>query len=136
MGRLGGAAAAVLAAAIGTALPARADWRDHGRFHDHDIRHFERHDFDTWRGGHWNHGWHDGRFGWWWNVGPSWYDYPYPVYPYPQPYVPPAVIVQQPPIPAPPPTQFWYYCDNPAGYYPYVQSCPTPWRPVPAQPSP
>lgn len=28
-------------------------------------------------------------------------------------------------------TQYWY-CDNPAGYYPYVQQCNTGWQMVPA----
>ena len=28
--------------------------------------------------------------------------------------------------------QYWYYCQNPAGYYPYVTSCTTTWQPVPA----
>jgi len=27
--------------------------------------------------------------------------------------------------------QYWY-CDNPAGYYPYVQQCNTGWQTVPA----
>jgi hypothetical protein len=26
----------------------------------------------------------------------------------------------------------WYYCSNPAGYYPYVTQCNTGWQPVPA----
>jgi hypothetical protein len=30
---------------------------------------------------------------------------------------------------------YWYYCRNPAGYYPYVPSCPTPWQPVQATPN-
>jgi hypothetical protein len=25
---------------------------------------------------------------------------------------------------------YWYYCDNPPGYYPYVPQCPSGWRPV------
>jgi hypothetical protein len=29
-------------------------------------------------------------------------------------------------------SQYWYYCQNPAGYYPYVQQCTTNWQPVPA----
>jgi hypothetical protein len=24
----------------------------------------------------------------------------------------------------------WYYCQTPAGYYPYVQQCMTQWQPV------
>lgn len=31
------------------------------------------------------------------------------------------------------PGPVWYYCDNPTGYYPYVQSCSA-WRAVPASP--
>lgn len=91
-----------------------------------DIHRFREHDFDRWRGGAWFHGNHDGRFGWWWQVGPSWYFYPAPVYPYPDPYVPPAMAG---PAPA---ARYWYYCPNPQGYYPYVPQCFTPWQPVPA----
>jgi hypothetical protein len=29
-------------------------------------------------------------------------------------------------------TQYWYYCSNPAGYYPYVAQCNTGWQTVPA----
>jgi hypothetical protein len=29
-------------------------------------------------------------------------------------------------------SQYWYYCQNPAGYYPYVAQCSTAWQPVPA----
>jgi len=29
-------------------------------------------------------------------------------------------------------TQYWYYCSNPAGYYPYVTHCNTGWQTVPA----
>jgi hypothetical protein len=28
--------------------------------------------------------------------------------------------------------QTWYYCSDPAGYYPYVTQCKTGWLPVPA----
>jgi hypothetical protein len=86
-------------------------------------------------GGHWYHGWHGGRYGWW-LVGPglawTYYDYPwwgyYPAYGdygyYPdsgyygsaQPYA----------------GQTWYYCSDPAGYYPYVTQCNTGWQAVPA----
>jgi hypothetical protein len=30
-------------------------------------------------------------------------------------------------------TQTWYYCSDPAGYYPYVTQCNTAWQPVPAK---
>ncbi len=28
----------------------------------------------------------------------------------------------------------WYYCSNPAGYYPYVNNCSVTWQQVPATP--
>jgi hypothetical protein len=104
-------------------------------FHGRDFGHFSPAERGIWRGGQWEHGWHDGRFAWWWTAGGGWYFYPEPVYPFPT-YVPPAIIVQQAP-PAPsglPPSQFWYFCDNPQGYYPYVAACNGPWREVPAKP--
>ena len=106
----------------GAALAQHPDhWRGGG-----DIHNFHDRDFDQWRGGSWFHGPHGGRNGWWWIVGPDWYFYPAPVYPYPDPYIPPVVA-------APVPQPSWYYCANPPGYYPYVPQCAVPWRPVPAQ---
>lgn len=111
----------------------------HGDFHGRDFHHFTPYELGLWRGGHWVHGWHDGRLAWWWTVGNGWYFYPAPIYPFPT-YVPPPVVVAQPPgVMAPPPTgrppaQSWYYCYNPPGYYPYVPACNGPWRPVPAAP--
>jgi hypothetical protein len=99
-------------------------------WHDRDIHRFNDHDFDRWRGGHWYHGAHGGRRGWWWVIGPTRYFYPQPVYPYPDPYQPPLVAAPPPPVAAAPP-QLYYYCDRPAGYYPYVPVCRTPWRAVP-----
>src|SRR5579862_7301712 len=125
-----------LAACLLAAAPAvQAQTRRVPDFHGRDFGHFTTHERVIWRGGTWRNEWHDGRFGWWWVVGPSWYFYPEPIYPYPT-YVPPAVVVPQPP-PVPrglPPMQSWYYCDNPQGYYPYVASCSLPWRAVPAVP--
>lgn len=93
-------------------------------------------------GGHWNGGghWH-GHGGHWHGhghvglfigvpLGAPWY-----------PYYPSVVTIQSPqpvyyvernPISstAPLPSGWWYYCPNPAGYYPYVQSCTLPWQPV------
>lgn len=69
--------------------------------------------------------------GWWWIVGPSWYFYPAPVYPFPDPYTPPTVVVQTVPASGP---HYWY-CTNPQGYYPYVPLCYDAWRRVEAAPS-
>lgn len=67
-------------------------------------------------------------------------------------YRPPPVYVYSPPIIVTPasspvyiekgiaaaPTEqasaYWYYCNNPQGYYPYVKACPAGWQPVPVQP--
>jgi hypothetical protein len=66
----------------------------------------------------------------------------------PRPYWgPPAVVVPPYAYPAPPvvvvPQQpqtyvqrnqqesgYWYYCQNPQGYYPYIKSCPGGWMKV------
>ncbi|MBI4756447.1 MAG: hypothetical protein HY778_13740 [Betaproteobacteria bacterium] len=93
-----------------------------------DIRAFPERDLHRWSSGRWHHGHHDGRLGWWWIVGGLWYFYPGPVHPYPDPYVPPAMMVE------PPPGRFWYYCPDPPGYYPYVPACRVPWQPIPAAP--
>jgi hypothetical protein len=109
-------------------------WRGHEAWRG-DIHRFREHDFERWRAGRWFHGRHDGRRGWWWIVGGVWYFYPAPVYPYPDPYQPPVVVAPGPPVSGPPvaqPPAVYYYCDNPAGYYPYVPQCLTPWRMVPA----
>jgi hypothetical protein len=92
-----------------------------------DIRRFHERDMMLWNSGHWQRARHNGRIGWWWVVGPSWYFYPAPIYPVPDPYRPPMVEG-----PAGPPQPVWYYCDRPAGYYPYVAECRH-WQVVPAQ---
>ena len=69
-------------------------------------------------------------------VGPSVVVAP-PVYvpSYPAPVVvePSAPVYQQQPQTA---QQSWYYCQDPAGYYPYVQQCPRGWQPVSPTPRP
>ena len=37
---------------------------------------------------------------------------------------------------APAPSQYWYYCTDPAGYYPYVQNCTKAWMQVVPQNDP
>lgn len=59
--------------------------------------------------------------------------YPYPVY---VPSEPPA-YVEQSPQGAPTATEnYWYYCQDPAGYYPYVQHCSKAWMTVVPQRGP
>lgn len=115
----------------------RGERRD-GHWEGREIHRFGEHDLDIWRGGHWRHGRHGGRMGWWWIAAGIWYFYPEPVYPYPDPYTPPVTVInQQPQVAVPQPQQTpqtWYYCDSAKSYYPYVPSCPEGWKTVPAQP--
>jgi hypothetical protein len=79
-------------------------------------------------GGYYRGGWRGGIYlgapiigGWPW--------YPYGYYPYSSP----PVVVQQNPIyvePQQEETYYWYYCQSPKGYYPYVKSCPSGWMKV------
>lgn len=96
---------------------------------------------EAYRGGHFGHGGH-ARVGvfiggpvwdpWWW--GPY-----YPHYPY---YSAPPVVVQQQPdtyIQQSPPVEeqnYWYFCKDPEGYYPYVKKCPKGWLKVVPSPPP
>jgi len=106
---------------------ARGDF--HGGFRDHDRHHFGGFGFGF---GFWDP--------WWgWDAGYWGYTYPYYYYPpYPAYYAPPPVPPAQGPVQATgaPPPQSWYYCDDPQGYYPYVQNCSSAWRQVtpPQQP--
>lgn len=97
-------------------------------------------------GGHHDGGWHGGWHGGWRApvvfVGPRFVVAP-PAFYYPRPYVyaPPVVVVAPAVVmaaPAPPvytqSSQYWYYCQNPAGYYPSVPQCPSQWLQVAPQP--
>lgn len=142
--------------AAGTVLADRGGYTSRSRWHG-DIRSFHEHDIHRWRGGNWREGHHRGQSGWWWVVGGARYFYSVPVYPYPDPYLPPVVqstvvVPQQAPvyierpmvqqsapimeaeIPPVPVTQYWYFCRKPQGYYPYVRECRVAWQKVPATP--
>ncbi|MDR3371330.1 hypothetical protein [Rhodoferax sp.] len=127
------------------AAQANRDW--HG-----DILRFDAHDMRRWRSGRWMHGSHGNRQGWWWVVGGLWYFYPGPIYPYPDPYRPPVLEEPAAPVMVAPQTempaeaaapavvkpqapQYWYYCEPAKAYYPYAQTCPMPWKAVPATPT-
>lgn len=61
-----------------------------------------------------------------------------PYYTYPPvittPSRPPVYIQQQEPKQAQPKTNYWYYCQNPQGYYPHIKECPGGWTQVAPQP--
>jgi hypothetical protein len=81
-----------------------------------------------WRGGHWWRGNRNGRDGWWWLAGDFGYYYDEAAFPYPE-YASDVSAPNED-------TGLWYYCDDPAGYYPYVKECRTPWRAVDPTPAP
>ena len=93
------------------------------------------------QGGFHHHGFHHGHvafvagFGW-----PGWWGYPYDGWPYPGSYpayyAPTQYIEQGDGSDVASANAWWYRCDQPSGYYPYVQDCPGGWQTVPAQPSP
>jgi hypothetical protein len=100
-------------------------------------------------GGHWHGGWYGGFYlgaalwGW-----PYYYPYYYPyAYPYAYPYYgyypyayptysyavyrPQTVYyTERAPQASSNGTRYWYYCTEPAGYYPYVSNCSKPWMHV------
>ena len=90
------------------------------------------------------HGGHGGGWGWGlgWGLVLGGLAYPYYAHPYYPYYDRAPVIIEQPPTdvyvqPAPQAVEptYWYYCQNPRGYYPYVAKCPNGWmRVVPAPP--
>jgi hypothetical protein len=65
--------------------------------------------------------------------GPPYYPYPPPVY-MQQP--PPVYIEKAPPVYVEKEPYYWYYCPDPSGYYPHVQSCRKPWLRVVPENSP
>jgi len=88
-----------------------------------------------WYGGRWYGGWYGPSVGvylgspLWWGGWP--YASPYSYYPYSYPYYAPSeptIYIERSDNAAP--TQYWYYCPDPAGYYPYVQNCSKPWMTV------
>lgn len=92
----------------------------------------------AWHGSGWYSGWRGGWYGpglgiylggpiYWGGVWPYAYGYPYPYsysYPVYVPSAPPVYIEQNAPAA---PVGYWYYCEEPAGYYPYVRECSRAW---------
>jgi hypothetical protein len=98
------------------------------------------------------HGWYGGWYGPsvgfylgspYWGSWPYYYPYGYAYpygytwpygygYSYPSPYVyaprEPSVYIEE--APQSRAVHSWYYCTDPAGYYPYVQRCAKPWMTV------
>jgi len=113
----------------------QARWNHVVTYHDRNVAHFNAQDRAMWTHGQWRHTRHNGRNGWWWYTNGAWFFYDEPVYPYPDT-VSDDYSFDDDYADTPAPGGYvWYYCNNPPGYYPYVQQCSTGWRAVPAQPS-
>ena len=83
-----------------------------GRHNDGRFRGHGRHNNGEFGGNDRHNGWGLGYYG-------SLYYSPYYVY--------------LPPVPQPQ-TNYWYYCQDPEGYYPDVEECPDGWQQVVPQP--
>src|SRR5438876_12408040 len=118
------------------------------------------HSGGSWNGGNWRGGnWHGGSrvfvgvgfgapwWGWWPGYYPLYYPYygsygyyPYADYYYPYEYAEPTYIQQDTPAYNPPRgtqrSEYSYYCPDPAGYYPQVQTCAKGWLRVVPQSAP
>jgi hypothetical protein len=98
----------------------------------HDVARFTPQQREAWTHGTWRHDRHHGHFGWWWNFNNFWFFYPEPFYPFPSfvgeyyddEYTDDGYADDG----------YWYWCDEPRGYYPYIQECDVDWIPVPPQP--
>ncbi len=75
-----------------------------------------------------------------WEMSRPYYAYPYYPYSYPSPVViqqPAAEVYVQPAPQQPEEPGYWYYCQNPQGYYPYLRQCSSGWmKVVPSSPPP
>lgn len=59
-----------------------------------------------------------------------WWGALYPTYPV---YSVPVIVRPTPPVVFRPEVgeqQYWHYCENPRGYYPHIQQCPSGWLKV------
>ena len=68
---------------------------------------------------------------------PLWYPAPWYYAPAPYYYYPPQVVYSSPPVyverqdkVSERSTDWWYYCEQSKGYYPYVKTCPGGWQKV------
>ena len=128
---------------------------DDGYNNGEDHHHHEHNHFISGIGGYYDpwfwgsYGYHNPGF--WGNYyGPGFYSpYRYRAYGYADPFFrpyytyppvvtapsrPPVYIQQPEPKLAQPKTNYWYYCQNPQGYYPHIKECPGGWTLVAPQP--
>jgi hypothetical protein len=97
-------------------------------FQGRSITQFNPQQREAWTHGTWRHARHNGHFGWWWFFNDFWFFYQEPIYPFPTyvgDYYGDDYYGSD---------NYSYWCDDPRGYYPYVQECYDDWIPVPPQP--
>jgi hypothetical protein len=82
--------------------------------------------YPGWRAGYWGPGYWGGPRPYAWGATVA---LPYVVAPYVVNTAPAAPVIVQS-APEAPATSYWYYCTQPAGYFPYVQQCDQPWMKV------
>jgi hypothetical protein len=87
----------------------------------------------AWGGGRWRHEFHNGRDGWWWDVGGVWYFYPQPMEG-PPTYVSDVEAMDDDGVPVEPPVAGGY--PPPPGYAPPVAAYAPPPPPPPPAPDP
>jgi hypothetical protein len=87
----------------------------------------------AWEGGRWHHEMHNGRDGWWWDVGGAWYFYPQPMEG-PPAYVSDVEFVDDAAGPDGPPVEAGYAAPPP-GYYPPPGAYAPPPPPPPPDPA-
>lgn len=109
-----------------------------GGGHGGGHRHYSHNHFNLGFGiGGYNSGFYGSNYGYGYGYrDPFFYRRPYN-------YGPTVVVPMTPPVyvqreevrpPAQPQTNYWHYCQDPDGYYPYVKQCPGGWLQVAPQP--
>jgi hypothetical protein len=89
----------------------------------------------AWEGGHWRHEMHNGRYGYWWDVGGAWYFYPQPMEG-PPAYVSDVEVMDDSVGPdGPPPVEAGYPSPPPPGYAPPPAAYAPPPPPPPPDPA-
>ncbi|KXW55158.1 hypothetical protein [Ferrovum sp. PN-J185] len=74
-------------------------------FHDRDVHCFHPRELRVWERGRWIQATRGGLYGWWWVIGPRWFYYTAPIYPYPMMVSERVVFVNAtPPVSPVPPT--------------------------------
>jgi hypothetical protein len=93
-------------------------------------------DYNNWQTGRWEKTHHDGKLGWWWILGSSWYLFEQPAYPYPviNPiYVSPIVTEPELNVQIQNIAKSRYYCSTTGQYYPESNICSVPWKKIEIQ---